>query len=176
MPESQNSIEQVEAQKTGPQSPEDLANQAKKQDVKDKFDDEKDIFGTLMEASTEEVPEKIALGKAIIEEFSKLLQRRMEEENQMKEGMKNMDQHQIDEIKDMWIPKIESGDFDLVVQPGGLIAVETADRRITLNAPKNSWDQEYEQSVRSRVQGNGYAERVFTQSTTNKAKCENENQ
>ena len=176
MPEQINHNEQVEAQKTGPKSAEDLANQAKKQDVKEKFGDEQEIFGTLMEASTDEVSQKIALGKAIVEEFSKLLDRRKDLPNQGKgDEFKKMDEHQIEEIKNVILPQIEAGNFNLVVQPGGLIAVETADRRITLNAPNQSWDQEFLQSVKNRVKGSAYADRVFQQSSTNNKKWESEN-
>lgn len=131
----------------------------------------KQTFGTLMEAvGAHEEVERIALGRTIVEEYKKLLERR-NKEAAGKDGAQirapEHDEAEIRWINEQFLPQIEAGTFNLVVQPGGMIAVEASDRRIALNAPNSNWDEEFETSVRSRTTGNSFAQKVFTQKQKN---------
>ena len=99
----------------------------------------------------------------------------MKKEGGKSEEFARGDEQQIKEIKEKILPQIESNNFDVVVQPGGLVAVETSGRRITLNAPNANWDKEFRAKVEERTKGSAYAERVFKTSASNAKAWEEKN-
>ena len=132
----------------------------------------KEVFGTLMEsANADEEKERVAFARAVVEEFAKLVERRMQEsaghDDEKGGAFRKDDEKQLQWIKETFLPQIESGDFDLVVRPAGIIAVETSDRRIALNAPDQNWDKEFEESVRKITEGSAFAKKVFDRKESN---------
>ena len=138
---------------------------------------DKQVFGTLMEAvGAHEEAERIALGRAIVEEYKKLLERRVAEDASAEDAGAGGSHREPPEdhegeilcITEQFLPQVAAGSFDLVVQPGGMIAVEASDRRIALHAPDSNWDEEFEASVKKLTAGNGFAEKVFAKKEANK--------
>jgi len=143
------------------------------------------VYGDLITANREEYNDKIELGIAVIEEYRNLLERSMKEavdEKQSEESIRH-DRNHIKQLNEKILPLIELGYFHVVVQPAGLIAIETTiltedmkelnkdshpvDIRCGLKAPNNNWDNELTKNVQERVRNNPYATRVFQKSVEN---------
>jgi hypothetical protein len=138
-----------------------------------------EVFDTLIKATKQEKAQKVEFGKAVVEEYINLLQRRADQvrKNDKKHGEFKR-RHDLEEIKQLQteiLPKINAGNFDVVVQPAGLIAVETSGRRVALLAPYSAWNKEFRTKVEQRTKGSAYAERVFSTSSVNAKKWKEKN-
>ena len=71
--------EQDEKREAPAQTPDETKREKQKTEVREKYADDKEVFGILIEASEQEKPQKIAFGKAVVEKFSRLLERRIAE-------------------------------------------------------------------------------------------------
>lgn len=120
-------------------------------------------------AQANELQEKKAFARIIVENYMSLLTRRA---NFPMQAIKDNDlsaehdKNQIKEIREQIIPQIKTGDFDIILFPAGLIAVETNDRRIALKAPNDDWDEELKGIVKLCSAGNHYAQKLIHESET----------
>ena len=167
MPEQINHNEQVEAQKTGPQSAEDLDTQVKKQEVKAGADD---FERGLEENEQPKTKAEIEFAKVTLEEFAKLLERRAgNPEGKMGEEFAKHDLENAKQIREEFIPRAESGDFVLEPWSGekgeyghGNVGIVFGDIQPAVfgNAPNNNWDKEFKQNVLQRLPNNEYIKKL----------------
>lgn len=106
--------------------------------------------------------EEIAFARVIVEQYADLLERRAEQSDPRASAGRSVplrpnDEEQITGIRRIMIPQIRAGKFNIVVQPSGLIAVETDGRRIVLLAPNDHWDDEFRMMVKRKSRGNQFA-------------------
>ena len=104
-----------------------------------------------------------AFARVIVEEYTILLERRasmqdVDVSGKGDEEFRRLDREQAKDIRTHFLPEIAAGRFEIELQPAGLIAVTTADRRVALRAPNSDWDAEYRAIVKLRCDGNAYAE------------------
>lgn len=110
--------------------------------------------------------EKKAFAKIIVKEYTKLLERRIADEEAehtsvTKHSFVKFDREMLQEIRNRTIPAIESGQFEIELQSSGLIAVNTTNRGITLDAPNDIWNRQYEAIVKIRSANNVFAESMI---------------
>lgn len=136
-----------------------------------------EVFGALIQATEQEKAQKVEFGKAVVEEHMNLLQRRADQpkEGDEEDGAKSQDLDRIKQLQAEILPKLLAGNFDVVVQPAGLIAIETSGIRISLFAPSSEWDKEFRAKVEQSTKGGTFAERVFLTNSANVKKWAEKN-